>query len=206
MKKMLIAALFVTSLVVANVVTGKILMLDAGFFNFIVPGAFLLYAVTFLMTDLMNELYGKEEAQTLVKVGFIASLFAAVMIYLTQLLPAAPFALHMQEAYETLLGMNIRFVAASMTAYYISQTWDVWFFNFLRKKTDGKHRWLRNNASTMTSQLLDTLIFITLAFSGVQGVNLPLMIFSQYVLKLIIAAVDTPIFYFLTRKLKPTAA
>ena len=200
---MLITALFVTSLVVANVVTGKILSLDAGFFNFIVPGAFLLYAVTFLMTDLMNELYGRKEAQTLVKVGFIASVFAAIMIYLTQLLPAAPFAMEVQEAYEILLGTNMRFVFASMIAYYLSQTWDVWFFSKLKDRTNGRHKWLRNNASTMTSQLLDTIIFITIAFIGTPGVELGIMVFSQYVLKLLIAAVDTPIFYLLTRNMKP---
>jgi len=200
---MLITALFVTSLVVANVVTGKILSLDAGFFNFIVPGAFLLYAVTFLMTDLMNELYGRKEAQTLVKVGFIASVFAAIMIYLTQLLPAAPFAMEVQEAYEILLGTNMRFVFASMIAYYLSQTWDVWFFSKLKDRTNGRHKWLRNNASTMTSQLLDTVIFITIAFIGTPGVELGIMVFSQYVLKLLIAAVDTPIFYLLTRNMKP---
>lgn len=200
---MLITALFVTSLVVANVVTGKILSLDAGFFNFIVPGAFLLYAVTFLMTDLMNELYGRKEAQTLVKVGFIASVFAAIMIYLTQLLPAAPFAMEVQEAYEILLGTNMRFVFASMIAYYLSQTWDVWFFSKLKDRTNGRHKWLRNNASTMTSQLLDTVIFITIAFIGTPGVELGIMMFSQYVLKLLIAAVDTPIFYLLTRNMKP---
>jgi len=203
LRKMLITALFVTSLVVANVVTGKILSLDAGFFNFIVPGAFLLYAVTFLMTDLMNELYGRKEAQTLVKVGFIASVFAAIMIYLTQLLPAAPFAMEVQEAYEILLGTNMRFVFASMIAYYLSQTWDVWFFSKLKDRTNGRHKWLRNNASTMTSQLLDTVIFITIAFIGTPGVELGIMVFSQYVLKLLIAAVDTPIFYLLTRNMKP---
>jgi len=203
LRKMLITALFVTSLVVANVVTGKILSLDAGFFNFIVPGAFLLYAVTFLMTDLMNELYGRKEAQTLVKVGFIASVFAAIMIYLTQLLPAAPFAMEVQEAYEILLGTNMRFVFASMIAYYLSQTWDVWFFSKLKDRTNGRHKWLRNNASTMTSQLLDTVIFITIAFIGTPGVELGIMMFSQYVLKLLIAAVDTPIFYLLTRNMKP---
>lgn len=198
---LIIAALFVASLVVANVVAGKVLDL----YGFIVPGAFLLYAITFLMTDLMNELYGKEAAKTLVNVGFFASLFAAVFIYLTQLLPVAPFAAETQEAYEILLGTNMRFVIASMVAYYISQMWDVWFFSYLKDKFDGKHKWLRNNASTMTSQIIDTAIFITIAFIG-DVPDLGWMIVSQYFLKLLIAAADTPIFYLLTRKtrLAPT--
>jgi len=192
---LIIAALFVTSLVVSNVVAGKVLDL----YGFIVPGAFLLYAITFLMTDLMNELYGKQAAKRLVSVGFFASVFAALFIYLTQLLPPAPFAGEAQEAYEILLGTNLRFVIASMVAYYVSQMWDVWLFSLLKKKTDGKHKWLRNNVSTMTSQVIDTVIFITIAFIG-QVPDLGWMIVSQYLLKLLVAAADTPVFYLLTRK------
>ncbi len=200
MTYMLITGLFVASLVISNVVAGKILDLA----GFIVPGAFLLYAITFLMTDLMNEIYGRKEATKLVQVGFIASIFAAVFIYLTQLLPAAAFATEVQGAYEILLGTNLRFVVASMLAYYISQMWDVWVFSLLRKKTNGKAKWLRNNVSTLTSQVIDTAIFIVIAFIG-QVPDIMWMIVSQYVLKMLVALADTPIFYLLTRKIKPRA-
>lgn len=194
-KKMIIESLFITSLVISNVVTAKILQLGL----FIVPGAVLLYAFTFTCTDLISELYGRKEAQKLVNTGFIMSIFAMIMIYLTGMLPSAPFALQVQDAYNTLLGTNFRIVAGSMLAYYISQTWDVWIFEKFKEKTNGKKKWIRNNLSTMTSQLLDTAIFITIAFIG----NVPSiiwMIFSQYIVKLIIAALDTPIFYLLTRE------
>lgn len=196
MKKTIIVALFVTSLVIANVVAGKVLDL----FGLIVPGAVLLYGITFLMTDLMNELYGREEAQRLVKTGFIAAVFASLMIYLTSLLPAAVFAQQAARAYDTLLGMNFRFVFASMVAYYISQTWDVWIFDKVRRRTKGKAKWLRNNLSTMSSQLIDTIIFITIAFIG-DVPSLGIMIISQYVVKLAIAAVDTPVFYGITKRI-----
>lgn len=199
MKKTIITALFVTSLVIANVVTGKILMIG----GLVLPGAVLLYAITFLMTDLMSELYGKEEAQKLVKAGFVAAVFASIMIYFTQLLPVAPFASETQNAYNVLLGMNIRFVIASMSAYYVSQSWDVWFFHYIGKRTKGGKKWLRNNASTATSQLIDTLIFITIAFAG-SVPNLLLMIISQYVVKLGIAILDTPFFYLITNGNKNT--
>lgn len=194
-KKQMIEAIFITSLIIANVVAGKVLQLGP----FIVPGAFILYAFTFLCTDLMSELYGKDEAIKMVKVGFFASLFSAVMIFLTQYLPAAPFAQEQQSAYEILLGTNFRFVIASMLAYYVSQTWDVMVFHKIRLKTGYRKKWLRNNASTMTSQLLDTGIFITIAFWGIVP-NIWIMILSQYILKLGIAALDTPVFYLLTRK------
>lgn len=196
-KKQLIEAIFIASLLVANVVTGKILQIGP----FVVPGAFLLYAFTFLCTDLLCELYGKEEAIKMVKIGFVVSLFSAAMIFLTRLLPAALFALDKQEAYDVLLGTNLRFVIASMLAYYLSQTWDVWLFHKIKAKTGIGKKWMRNNFSTMTSQLIDTSIFITIAFWGVVP-NLWLMIVSQYILKLLIAALDTPVFYLLTRETK----
>lgn len=197
MKKTMIISLFVTSLVIANVVTGKILSLG----GLIVPGAVLLYGVTFLMTDLMNEIYGRKAAQRLVNVGFIASIYAAGMIYLTKLLPVAPFASEIQGAYEILLGTNFRFVLASMVAYYVSQTWDVWVFSKIKARMKGKSKWVRNNVSTMSSQLIDTIIFITIAFVG-QVPDLLWMVISQYVVKLIIAVIDTPVFYLLTRGTK----
>jgi len=196
-KKQLIEAIFITSLVISNVVAGKILMIG----SLVIPGAVLLYAITFLCTDLLSELYGKGEAVKMVKIGFVASVFSAVMIILTRYLPVAPFAIATQEAYIVLLGSNIRIVLASMSAYYISQRWDVWMFHLIKEKTGVKKKWLRNNISTMTSQLIDTSIFITIAFWGLVP-HLWVMVISQYIVKLMIAVIDTPIFYLLTRKIK----
>lgn len=196
MRRTMLTAFFITSLILANVVAGKIL--DIG--GLIVPGAFLIYALTFLATDVVSELYGKEEAQRLVFVGFVCSLAASGLIYLTGLLPVAYFAEPVQEAYMVLLGQNWRFVIASMIAYYVSQSWDIWVFHKLGNLTGGRHKWLRNNASTMTSQALDTAIFITIAFAG-RVPHLGWMIASQYIVKLTVALLDTPVFYLITRKL-----
>jgi uncharacterized integral membrane protein (TIGR00697 family) len=187
-------AVFITSLLTANVVVGKIVMLG----NLVVPAAVMAYAITFLATDVINEIYGKEKANEIVIVGFIAQVLAAVLIYIATLLPIAPFAKEMQESFLMVLGQNWRFVFASLTAYVISQSHDVWSFNFWRKKTGGKYKWLRNNASTLISQILDTAIFIVIAFWG-QVPNLWHMIVSQYIIKAILALVDTPFFYYFTR-------
>lgn len=195
MKKEIIVGLFITSIIIANVVTGKILNI----FGFIIPGGFLAYAVTFLMTDLLSELYGKKEANKTVFLGFICSVFASLLILFTKYLPFAEFASDPGKAYDILLGTNYRFVIASMLAYYVSQSWDIWIFHVFGKATKGKHKWLRNNASTMTSQFFDTTIFITIAFLGVVP-NLFWMIISQYIIKVFIALFDTPFFYFFTRK------
>lgn len=193
-KLTLLTAFFVTSVVIANVLAGKVV----AFGDYVIlPAAVVTYAFTFLLTDIINELYGKKAAQRAVFFGFYAQVFAMVMIYIGMLLPALEQ--EMQNAYEMLLGQNFRFVVASMAAYFIAQSWDVWIFNKLKDKTNGKHKWLRNNASTMSSQFIDTAIFITIGFWG-SVPSLWAMIVSQYCVKLVLAALDTPIFYLFTKE------
>ena len=193
-KLLFIKCLFITSLIISNVVTGKILHI----FGFVIPGAALCYAFTFLCTDIISEIEGKKKAHELVLIGFLCSMFASGLIFLTQQLPPAPFALDKAEAYNTLLGINSRVVGASMCAYFISQWIDVSIFHAIKKKTKGKYKWIRNTFSTMGSQLIDTGIFITIAFYGTVP-NIWGMIVGQYLLKVIIAILDTPVFYLLTK-------
>ena len=188
-------AVFITSLLTANVVAAKVVLL---FNRLVVPAAVVAYAITFLSTDIINELYGKEKANEIVKIGFIAQVLAAMLIYLASLLPVAPFMPEMQESFLMVLGQNWRFVFASLAAYLVSQTHDVYSFNYWRNRTGGKHKWLRNNGSTLVSQILDTAIFITIAFWG-QVPNLWQMIVSQYIVKACLALLDTPLFYYFTK-------
>jgi uncharacterized integral membrane protein (TIGR00697 family) len=192
-----INAVFIMSLLIANVVAGKVVDL----FGFIVPAAVVAYGITFLCTDVINEIWGKEEAQKTVKLGLKIQLASTALILLAIWSPPAVFAIDFNAAFKTVLGQNVRVVFASLTAYTISQTHDVISFNFWRNKTKGKHKWLRNNASTLVSQIIDTAIFITIAFWGMVP-NLLWMIISQYVVKAIIALLDTPFFYLLTRNNK----
>ena len=193
-KLIFLVALFVTSVTTANVLAGKIVVFGD---YIILPAAVVTYAFTFLLTDIISELYGRQAAQRAVFFGFYAQLFAMAMIYTAMLFPALEQ--EMQDAYEMLLGQNFRFVAASMAAYFVSQSWDVWVFHKLKNKTNGKHKWLRNNASTMTSQFIDTAIFITIGFWGTVP-NLWAMILSQYCVKLVLALLDTPFFYLFTKQ------
>ena len=192
-----INAVFIMSLLVANVVAGKVVDL----FGFIVPSAVVAYGITFLCTDVINEIWGKEQAQKTVMLGLKVQLASTVLILLAIWLPPAVFATDFNIAFKTVLSQNVRVVFASLTAYTISQAHDVISFNFWRKRTNGKHKWLRNNASTLVSQIIDTAIFITIAFWGLVP-NLLWMIISQYVVKAIIALLDTPFFYLLTRNKK----
>lgn len=208
-----INVVFVVSLVISNVVTAK--LFNTGLYLFgnllTLPGAALCYAITFLATDVIGEIWGKQEANRTVRWGFCGQILATVLIIITQYLPAADP--EKQKAYETLLGQNWIFVIGSMVAYFASQSWDVFFFHKIRDKYIAKHgstsggRWIWNNASTMTSQIIDTVLFIGISFGlgfgwlfdrAMWG-SLGAMMIGQYVLKFILAALDTPVFYLLTR-------
>lgn len=210
---MLLSMLFVVSLVIANVVTAKVIQTGIPLFGttITIPGAALCYAITFLITDIVGEIWGKEDADRIVRYGFIGQVVATCLIVLTQFLPAVNP--EMQVSYEMLLGQNVVFVIGSLVAYLISQHWDVWIFHkirnkFINKEGTNKSRWIWNNASTMTSQIWDTVIFIGIAFGIGFGwlfdvsmwPTLGAMMVGQYLIKFILALLDTPFFYFFTRK------
>ena len=204
----LLTIIFVTSLLISNVVTGKLVATGLYFSNveMILPGAMFCYALTFLMTDVIGEIWGKQQANDCVKLGFVAQLIALCLTQLTRILPC--YEDSMQTAYNMVLGQGWIYVTASLIAYYCAQTWDVFIFHKVRDRFNGnpKHRWIWNNLSTITSQFIDTLIFITIAF-GIgyswilsQPKMLLLMIIGQYLFKATLAIVDTPFFYLLTRR------
>jgi uncharacterized integral membrane protein (TIGR00697 family) len=211
----LLSMIFAVSLIISNVVTAKTIETGIkliGGMTISIPGAALCYAITFLMTDVIGEIWGKKEANKVVLFGFICQTIATLLIIFTQILPATNP--DMQNAYNMLLGQNIIFVVGSLVAYFISQSWDVYIFHKIRDKYIAKHgstaggRWIWNNASTMTSQILDTVIFIGISFGLGFGwlwnnpIGLLNMFVGQYLVKFILAALDTPIFYLLTRERK----
>lgn len=190
-----LTALFITCLLVSNIIAGKLFTLG----RFVLPAAVFAYPVTFVVTDTVSEVWGKKEANDIVWLGLIMNLVMTAFLYLGRVLPPAPFWEH-QPAYEAVLGMVPRIVAASMIAYLVSQLHDVRAFLFWRRVTAGKYLWLRSNLSTMVSQLLDSIIFITIAFAGtVEGAVLINMIAGQYLVKLILALADTPFCYLAVR-------
>lgn len=182
------------SLLVANVIAGKLVDI----YGFIVPSAVVAYALTFLCTDIVGEIWGKEEANKMVKLGFIIQIFSLILIFLAIKLKPAFFMIDYNEKFNVVLGQSARVVISSLIAYLISQANDVFIFHKLKEKTKGKYKWLRNNLSTLSSQFIDTSIFITIAFYGVVP-NLLWVIISQYFIKLILALLDTPLFYLFTK-------
>jgi uncharacterized integral membrane protein (TIGR00697 family) len=193
-----LATLFVTCLLVANILAVKLVSIG----GWVVPAGVIAYPLTFLFTDVITELYGRRIASRVVWLGFGANILMVILVIGGRLLPAAPF-WEGQPAYESILGMVPRIVLASMVAYLVSQHHDVFAFHFWREKTKARFLWLRNNASTMASQALDTGLFITIAFWGTVPTDILVnMLITQYLIKLGIAALDTPFCYLLVNLLK----
>ncbi|HBP19098.1 MAG TPA: hypothetical protein DEA08_15090 [Planctomycetes bacterium] len=192
------------------------------------------YPVTFLATDLVCELYGKRRASYLVWTGFGLNVFLLGVCALGFGLPAAPFDAHGQfyaEAHQAMggagapasvpkpgafygqiWGLMWGATAASMVAYLVAQLVDVHLFHFWKRLTKGKHLWLRNNGSTMVSQLVDTVCVLTITFwgdvvtRGTKSVSwLIALIVGTYAFKLLVALIDTPLFYLGVKLLSPYA-
>jgi uncharacterized integral membrane protein (TIGR00697 family) len=206
-----LVGLFVTALVTAQLTASKLLMFRIPFelpytgAALVMPGAALAYALTFFASDCYSELYGRRAAQVLVNVGFVMTLVMLVLVYTTMEAPIAPFSGVGQSEFTRVLWSSANIVTGSLLAYVVSQNWDVLAFHAIRRRTDGAHLWLRNVASTASSQAIDTVIFVTVAFwlaPATFGAGDPYasgeilaLIVGQYVLKLAIAVADTPFVY-----------
>jgi len=218
-----LSALFVAALATAQLTAAKVLAFELPVSlpvtgsELVLPGAALAYGLTFLASDCYTELYGRRAAQVLVNVGFLMNLLVLALVWSTILAPAAPSSID-PAAFETVLGASTNIVAGSLLAYLVSQNYDVVVFDALSSYTDGRHLWLRNVVSTGTSQAIDTVIFVGVAFwvlpqyLGVgfdpeASVVLSLVV-GQYLLKLLIALADTPFVYLITgaiRRSEPPA-
>lgn len=166
----------------------------------------IIYSGIYFATDILSEKYGKREANRAVMIGFATSVvvFAIMSLSLLFLPTQDPdkklFATEVHEAISLLFGFSPRFVFGSLFAYFISQHLDVWIYHYLMKKTQGRMLWLRNNASTMTSQLIDTTIYSTVVWWGLFDFQTALeLALAKYFFKVIIAALDTPFIYWASR-------
>ncbi len=164
-------------------------LLDIGF---AVPAGVIVYSASFLITDLLTEVYGKEKAKVAVWSGFVLMILFLVYTRIAIAWPGAP-GWNLQPAYEEVLGLSGRLAIAGAVAFLVSQLIDVTLFHHLKTRHGDRRLWLRNNLSTGISQLIDTTLFISIAFYG----TFPIfeLIIGQYLIKLLIALLDTPFLY-----------
>ena len=171
-------------------------------FGFVVTLGNIIYGSIFLATDLLCECYGKKEAQKAVLLGLFSLIIFTLGMMLT--LQFSPSLADLNHSHlKDLFQYTPRIVLASIVAYAISQSHDVWMFSFLKRKTSGKHLWLRNNASTLLSQLIDTGLFVFIAFYRVYNFEVVMAIaYTTLIFKWITALLDTPVVYLGKRILK----
>ena len=180
---------FVAMVLMANIFANKIVV----FFYWAVPAGIIVYSSTFLLSNILSEVYGKRSAQEAVWIGFFVNVLLAISVVIAIEWPAADFWKN-QDAFSSTFGNTWRIVIASMVAYLASQRYDIFSYSFFKKRTKGKFLWLRNTLSTAISQFIDTILFITLAFYGVFPI-IP-MIIGQFLSKIILAIIDNPFIYF----------
>lgn len=210
---MILVVLFITSLLTSNIISSNgmiITGINIGKIQLLAPAAVLAYAITFLSTDIIGQIWGKKEANFAVFLGFFAQIICTGLIFLTPIIFKRWFV--GSETYSVLNGLGW-FTLGSLSAYLCSQTWDVFVFHKIKEwaknkfgeERYNKQRWLWNNGSTMTSQIIDTIIFIGIGFGiglGMKGLDLVGLMIGQYCIKFCLALLDTPIFYLFTRERK----
>jgi uncharacterized integral membrane protein (TIGR00697 family) len=204
-----LAGLFIGALVITNAIAGKFFVL----FGQELSCGIIAYPVTFLVTDLISEVYGRRRANTVVGAGFVVSVFITGVVWIANHAPTYAQSPVDAESFNVVFGLLPGVVFGSMVAYLTSQFVDVQIFEFWRRLTGGKYMWLRNNGSTFFSQFVDTVLVVTIAlviWPEVDGnpATTPLgyetwegIVFGQYLFKLGIAALDTPLFYVATHYL-----
>ncbi len=200
---LLLGALFITSLVVSNLIFQKFFYwypFNVEIFGtklFEISVGILPYPITFLITDLINEIYGKKRANDIVMAGIFASFFSMLIVYTANAVSATTWSPVGDGMFETVFGSTAIAVFASMMAYLLAQFIDIHIYHFWKRLTKGRHLWLRNNFSTFLSQFVDTfaVLFLLCSFGKIDWANFSGLLISGFIFKVLVAMTDTPFLY-----------
>jgi queuosine precursor transporter len=202
-----LTGVFLGALVLTNLIAGKFFYINILGVHQPLSAGIIAYPVTFLITDVISEIYGHRRANMVVFAGLAVSVFAVFILMIAGAVPVWENSPVSQENFNAVFGITPGIIFGSMTAYLFAQFLDVRLFEFWRKLTQGKHLWLRNNGSTIISQLVDTTLVVIIALvvfptldgnSATEPISLQLafsIIIGQYIFKAFIAAADTPFIY-----------
>lgn len=203
----LVTAVFVTTLVISNIIAVKIVQIGGLY----LPAAVILFPIAYIFGDILTEVYGYARARQVIWIGFFCNLLAVIAIWIAGLLPAAPFwnaslyssPLDAQKAYQAILGFAPRLLLASFIAYLVGEFLNSFVLARLKVKTGGRFLWLRTIASTLVGQGADSLIFISIAFWGIfPSSEMVRAILSQWLFKVAFEIVATPFTYLIVNALK----
>ena len=190
--------LYVVFVAISQIMAAKIAEYDLAFITVTAPAAVLVYSVTYLFTDIVNERFGRREVHKMILIAFVTQVGLIFFLWLGTELTPAPF-WDDQEAWELIISLVPRITLASWVAFLVSENFDAWVYDVFRKKTGGRHLWMRNVFSSIPALTIDTLLFISIAFWGkwpmgdlIEGqiftkwlvglVNIPFMYFNRWVI------------------------
>tara|TARA_S200000501_G_scaffold108303_1_gene101685 strand:- start:719 stop:1483 length:765 start_codon:yes stop_codon:yes gene_type:complete len=209
------SGIFIACLIACNLIFLKFFSVKINYLNitFTQSVGLIAYPITFLITDVVSELYGRKKANYLVISGIISSIIILGLIYVADILPAADFSNPSNnkvdnQTFNLVFGQFGVAMAASLFTYLICQLIDIKIFHYLKKKTKGKYLWLRNNFSTISSQLVDTFLILFLLMiltpaEGLENINDVLKLFKNgFLFKISIAAIDTIPLYIIVKKMR----
>lgn len=203
----LVIGIFVTSLVISNIIAVKIVQVA----GFVLPAAVILFPIAYIFGDILTEVYGYARARQAIWIGFFCNLLAVIAIWIGGLLPAAPFwtagvydsPQSAQQAYQAILGFTPRLLAASFIAYLVGEFLNSFVLAKLKVRTNGRYLWLRTIGSTLIGQAADSAVFLTIAFGGIiPAGDLQRAIFSQWLIKVGYEVLATPLTYLIVNTLK----
>ena len=203
----LVVAVFVTSLIVSNIIAVKLVTL----FGLTLPSAILLFPVAYICGDVLTEVYGYAAARRAIWIGFGCNLVAVTAIVLGGRLPPSPYWTagvypspeQAQQAYEAILGFAPRLLAASFVAYLAGEFLNAYVMARMKMASGGRRLWMRTIGSTLVGQGADSVVFLTLAFTGIlPPPALVVAVFSQWLIKCAYEIVATPLTYFVVNQLK----
>lgn len=188
----LLIGLYVTFVLVAQVLAAKISAFDLGFSTFFGPSGVLVFSITYLFTDIVNEKFGRKEVSKMILIAFVSQIAMVFFFWLGVKLPAAPF-WAIQGSWEQIFNLVPRITIASWIAFLITENFDAYVYAWFKKFTKGKHLWARNVFSSIPALLLDSLIFIPIAFLGALPI-MPLII-GQTAVKWLVGLINIPFMY-----------
>lgn len=194
----ILGGLFICALVVSNLIFQKFFTWNPfGWFNFEISVGLLPYPITFLITDLISEIYGKKKANQMVTTGIFASFFSLLIVYVSNATTATSWSPVDNAIFSQVFGATALAVFASMTAYLCAQYVDIHLYHFWKKLTKGKHLWLRNNFSTFLSQFIDTaaVLLLLCSFGEIEWNRFSSLLLAGFLFKVIVAVLDTPLLY-----------